>query len=115
LGIGLAVNNSLAVFEALTGRENNFRRTPKFRLERDGDSWDKKRYALPFSWDVILELGFAAYALAGLLIAWRNGLGWTLPFLLLYAAGFGYTALVTLWHSRGRFQVSDFKWRIERI
>lgn len=100
LGIGLAVNNSLAVLEALTGQENNFRRTPKFRLEGDGDSWDTKRYTLPFSWGAILELGFAAYALVGVMIAWRNGLVWTLPFLLLYASGFAYTGLVTLWHSR---------------
>jgi hypothetical protein len=100
LGVGLAVNNSLAVFEALTGRENNFRRTPKFRLESDGDSWDTKRYTLPFSWDAVIELGFAAYALVGAMMAWRNGLGWTLPFLMLYAAGFAYTGLVTLWHSR---------------
>jgi len=100
LGIGLAVNNSLAVLEALTGQKNNFRRTPKFRLEGDGDSWDTKRYTLPFSWDALIELGFAAYALVGAMIAWRNGLVWTLPFLLLYAAGFAYTGLVTLWHSR---------------
>lgn len=102
LGIGLAVTNSLAVIEALTGHDNNFRRTPKFRLESDGDSWDTKRYTLPFSWDAIVELGFAAYALAGAMIAWRNGSVWTLPFLLLYASGFAYTGLVTLWHSRPR-------------
>ncbi len=100
LGIGMAVNNSLAVLETVAGQENNFRRTPKFRLEDDGDSWDTKRYTLPFSWDAILELGFAAYAVAGAMMAWRNGLIWTLPFLILYAAGFAYTGLVTLWHSR---------------
>ena len=109
LGIGLAVNNSLAVLEALSGQENNFRRTPKFRLESDSDSWDTKRYTLPFSWDAIIELGFAAYALVGAMIAWRNGLVWTLPFLLLYTSGFAYTGFVTLWHSRPAQPRSDFK------
>ncbi len=100
LGIGLAVNNSIAVFEALTRQENNFRRTPKFRLEGDDDAWDTKRYTLPFSWAALGELGLGAYALIGVVSAWHHQLFWAMPFLMLYVAGFAYTGFLTLLHSR---------------
>jgi cellulose synthase/poly-beta-1,6-N-acetylglucosamine synthase-like glycosyltransferase len=107
LGIGLAVNNSGAVFEALTGQENNFRRTPKFRLEDDEDSWDTKRYTLPFSWGAIGELALAAYALIGVFSAWHHDQIWAAPFLILYAAGFAFTGFLTLWHSRRSGEAAD--------
>ncbi len=112
LGIGLAVNNSIAVFEALTGQENNFRRTPKFRLEGDEDSWDTKRYTLPFSWDAIGELALGAYALLGVFSAWQHQMFWAMPFLMLYAAGFGYTGILTLWHSRPERKFADLRLQI---
>jgi hypothetical protein len=111
LGIGLAVNNSIAVFEALTGQENNFRRTPKFRLEDDDDSWDTKRYTLPFSWGAIGELALGAYALIGVVSAWQHQLVWAIPFLMLYAAGFGYTGFLTLWHSRPARKAADLRFQ----
>lgn len=112
LGIGLAVNNTIAVFEALTGQENNFRRTPKFRLEGDDDSWDSKRYTLPFTWDAVGELALGAYALVGVFSAWQHHLFWAMPFLMLYAAGFGYTGFLTLWHSRSPRKIVDLQLQI---
>jgi len=100
LGTGIALNNSLAVLEALTGRHNNFRRTPKFRVESDADAWETKRYTLPFSWTTLGEVALALYAWAGVAIAWQQRLVWTLPYLLLYAAGFTFVAGLGLWHSR---------------
>lgn len=100
LGIGLALNNSLAVFEAVTRQENSFRRTPKFRVEGDDDSWSAKRYVLPFRWESIGELALGAYALGGIVIARQQHLLWSIPFLALYAVGFFYTGVLTLWHSR---------------
>ncbi len=99
LGIGIAWNNSLAVLAAITGRQNTFRRTPKFRVERDDDAWATKEYALSFGWEALGELGLALYAGVGALIAWQQNLVWALPYLLLYAAGFGYTGLLSLAHS----------------
>ncbi|HEX7593109.1 MAG TPA: cellulose synthase family protein [Anaerolineae bacterium] len=99
LGTGIALNNSIAVFEAITRQGNTFRRTPKFRVEGDGDAWNTKRYTLPFSWESIGELALSAYAFAGVVIAWQQHLWWSMPFLLLYAAGFGFTGVLSLWHS----------------
>src|SRR4029078_7081829 len=39
VGIGLAVNNSKAVIEAMLGRESEFARTPKYGIEKSRDDW----------------------------------------------------------------------------
>jgi hypothetical protein len=101
LGIGMSINNTVAVGRALLGRPNTFRRTPKFRVEQKGDEWDGKKYALPFSWTVVAELALALYSLSGLLIAQNNGLWWAVVLLSFYALAFGLTAGLTLWQSRG--------------
>ncbi len=99
LGTGIALNNSIAVFEAVTRQGNTFRRTPKFSVEGEGDAWNTKRYTLPFSWESIGELALSGYAFVGVAMAWQNQLWWSMPFLLLYAAGFGFTGGLSLWHS----------------
>ncbi|MBI3913046.1 MAG: hypothetical protein HY327_02450, partial [Chloroflexi bacterium] len=104
LGIGMAWNNSLAVAEAFTRRGNTFRRTPKFRVEQDADAWESKEYALAFSWEAVGELGLGVYALAGVVIAWQQKFFWALPYLLLYAAGFFYTGLLSIAHSLPAFK-----------
>lgn len=100
VGMGLSLNNSLAVFEALTRQGNTFRRTPKFRIAGDADAWGAKQYALPFSWDTVGELALAAYALVGVTIAWQHHSLWAMLFLLLYAAAFAFTGALGVWHSR---------------
>jgi cellulose synthase/poly-beta-1,6-N-acetylglucosamine synthase-like glycosyltransferase len=99
LGTGIALNNSLAVLEALGRRSSTFRRTPKFNVENEADSWSAKRYVLPFSWEAIFELGLAVYAMVGAVIAWRQHLGWTFPFLILYAASFAFVGTLSLLHA----------------
>ncbi len=99
LGTGVALNNTFAVLGAITGKGNNFRRTPKFSVEGGAGSWTATRYALPFTWDAVGELGLAVYALAGAWIAYRETFYWTMPFMLLYAACFGFTGGLSLWHS----------------
>jgi len=44
IGIGLAVNNARAVIEALSGKETEFARTPKYGIEAAGDDWSDKKY-----------------------------------------------------------------------
>lgn len=101
LGTGIALNNTFAVIGALMGRGNDFRRTPKFSVEAEGDSWTAKRYVLPFGWEAVGEIVLAIYALVGVVLAFQNNFAWSAPFLLLYAASFGYTGWMSLWHSRG--------------
>ncbi len=100
LGTGLALNNSIAVFQAFTRRGNTFRRTPKFSVAADSDSWGEKRYALTLGWETLGECVLAVYALIGAAIAWQQHAYWTLPYLLLYAASFGFTGALSIWHAR---------------
>ncbi len=109
LGIGMAWNNSLAVMEAFTRRGNTFRRTPKFRVEGEADAWESKEYALAFGWEAVGELGLGVYALIGAGIAWQQNLLWALPYLLLYAAGFFYTGLLSIAHGLPYAKFQSFK------
>jgi len=93
LGTGLALSNSLAIARGLTGRSMPFRRTPKFRVEGQGDRWIGNRYALPFEWVTVGELALAAYGLALVGVAVIVGNYFAVPFLLLYVGGYGYIGL----------------------
>jgi len=99
LGTGIALNNTRAVWEALTRRENHFRRTPKFCLEERKDRWAGRRYALSFNWVTWGEFSLALYAALTTWVAFQQGNYYALPFFLLYVGGFGYVAFCSLWHS----------------
>jgi len=93
LGTGLALSNTLAIARGLLGRQQPFRRTPKFHLVGRGDRWLGNRYALPFDWISLGELALAAYALATAALALWLGKALAVPFLLLYVGGYGYIGL----------------------
>ncbi len=100
LGTGIALNNSIAVCEAILRRGGTFRRTPKFRVESEDDTWGTKRYTLPLGWEVLGELLLSAYASVGVIVAWQHHLVWTLPFMVLYALSFAFVGGLSLWHAR---------------
>jgi hypothetical protein len=99
LGTGLTLSNSRAICRALTGKRDEFGRTPKFRLEGSNDEWKGSRYALSFDWLVLGEFVSALYALLGVSIALLQGNQFAVPFLMLYVLGFGYVACLTVLHS----------------
>src|SRR6185312_13433327 len=47
IGIGLSINNSRAVFEALFNKESEFTRTPKYRIEGSADSGSARSTTRP--------------------------------------------------------------------
>jgi cellulose synthase/poly-beta-1,6-N-acetylglucosamine synthase-like glycosyltransferase len=101
IGTGIAWSNTRAILEAFTKRENQFHRTPKFRVEARQDNWMDSPYALPLEGDTIGELALAAYALGTAAYSIIDGNPFILPFLLIYAAGFGYVAVLGILHSAG--------------
>jgi cellulose synthase/poly-beta-1,6-N-acetylglucosamine synthase-like glycosyltransferase len=56
IGIGLCINNSRAVFEALFNKESEFARTPKYRIEGDSDEWVGKKYRQSVAVQPLIEL-----------------------------------------------------------
>ncbi len=100
LGTGLGLSGSIAVVEAFLGKGSTFRRTPKFSVAGEGDTWNEKQYRLSLGPEVIGEALLALYALGGMIIAWNHHSYWAIPFLALYAAGFALVVGLGLWHSR---------------
>jgi cellulose synthase/poly-beta-1,6-N-acetylglucosamine synthase-like glycosyltransferase len=95
-GIGLSINNTGAVLEALLGRDSEFARTPKYRVEEARDEWQRKRYRVGASPLPLLELLFGLYFVFAAYYAVSRGLLAMLPFVLLFLAGFLCSASVSL-------------------
>src|SRR5713101_2937344 len=96
VGIGLSVNNTRAVFEALFNMQSEFTRTPKYHIEADADEWVGKRYRQSVAVQPLVELALGLYFTATAFYALANGIYGTLPFLLLFQVGFLYTGLTSL-------------------
>jgi hypothetical protein len=96
LGIGMSLSNGRAVLEAILGRETSFERTPKYRIESSADGWKEKRYrgrGNLLSW---LELGAGIGFTIALAYAASHQILGSIPFLLLFQAGFLYTGFVSI-------------------
>src|SRR3984893_6885512 len=96
LGIGMCVNQSKAVIEALVGYETAFNRTPKTGMRGRDRSWLKKRYRTLLTAQPLLELALGAYLTSAIWFALDKGVYFSLPFLLLFQWGFFYVGLVSL-------------------
>jgi cellulose synthase/poly-beta-1,6-N-acetylglucosamine synthase-like glycosyltransferase len=96
IGIGLAINNTKAVFEALFNKQSEFARTPKYRVETDADEWIGKKYRQSFVVQPMIELALGLYFTATVFYALANGIYGTLPFLVLFQIGFLYTGLLSI-------------------
>jgi len=97
LGIGLSVNNSRAVVEALFHHQSGFTRTPKHGVQRAGESVARKRYRATVNFQPLVELGLAAYMTYGIMFVLEREVYYSLPFLFLFQAGFGYVGLMSVW------------------
>ena len=97
LGMGLSLSNTGAVLRAVLGVRGEFKRTPKFNIQQSADTWVGSMYALRGDWLVWAELLLAGMVLVLLAMPSTR---WTfVPWLLLYATGFGYVALINLYQT----------------
>jgi cellulose synthase/poly-beta-1,6-N-acetylglucosamine synthase-like glycosyltransferase len=97
LGIGLCVNQTRAVMEAVFGRETEFVRTPKHGIRGRLETWSGKKYRAARSLTPFFELLMAAYFVVAVRIAFANGHYISIPFLLLFLFGFAYVGAVSAW------------------
>src|SRR6187549_2258755 len=96
IGIGLTVNNTKAVFEALFNKQTEFARTPKYRIEARADEWIGKKYRQSVLVQPMIELTLGLYFTATVFYALANGIYGTLPFLMLFQFGFLYMGLTSI-------------------
>lgn len=88
IGTGIAISNSIAVWEALIGRQSAFVRTPK---QGTGKGSYKASAA-----SGIPELLCAGWAIAGLSVSIAGSHRWIAPLMLLYISGFLWVAWFSL-------------------
>ena len=106
LGAGLALNNSKAIVEALFGKQSEFRRTPKFAVQSQKDSWSTTSYVSSKDVTAFFEFMLGVMFLLQTVYAIYNGyIGW-IPFLLLLQFGFIYISIYSFLHSWKRNKVS---------
>ena len=96
LAVGVSVNNTQAVAEALLNVRSGFARTPKYGIRNRQGAWRDKRYRLPATGVVIGELLCGCYALLGVGLYWRSGKLLPGVFLMLYTLGFFYVFSLSL-------------------
>ena len=93
LGIGLSLNNARAVLEALINHKSDFTRTPKYGIERKSQKWRSCKYRPLKSAVPLVELGFAIYFTYFVVFAIVHGQFLSVPFLVMFQAGFLYVCL----------------------
>jgi hypothetical protein len=98
--IGMSVNNTVAVFDAMIGKKNEFLRTPKYGIVKKSDDWRTKAYNLPFSQTTLLELFFGIYGVFGIFIAIYSSNPIWVPIIALQTVGFFYISLMSFTHTR---------------
>jgi len=97
---GMSVNNSVAVFDAIFGKKNEFLRTPKYGIINKADNWRDKSYNLPFTKTTLLEIFFGVYGLMGILISIFSNNPVFAPIIGLQTVGFFYISYMSLSHTR---------------
>ena len=100
VSMGLSLHNALAVIEGYLGRRTPFLRTPKSGALATGtaiqrDSYSKSAIA-PLT---VIEGAIAAYAVLGIVIAFRIGDLGLLPYHAMLALGFGAVCYYSVVHS----------------
>ena len=109
LGIGMSINNTKAVLEAVFNQESDFTRTPKYGIERKKTAWRKSRYSPMKSLIPLIETGFALYFTYITVLLIERGLWISVPFMLLFQVGFSYVAFCSIrqWLPASLFSGTD--------
>ena len=106
LGVGLSISNARAVLEAVCNHQSEFKRTPKYGIERKSQTWRSCRYMPLKSFLPIVEIGFGVYFSYLVYDAFALGHYLTLPFLVMFQVGFFYVALSSLGQWWPRFNLA---------
>jgi cellulose synthase/poly-beta-1,6-N-acetylglucosamine synthase-like glycosyltransferase len=99
LATGMSVNNAQGVIEAILNRRSEFSRTPKYGIQASRAPMRRVRYMPLKSWLPLVELMFALYFAFCTWNAAKMGHWLSVPFLMIFLAGFAYIALksVSFW------------------
>ncbi len=108
IGIGIALNNTIACLEALVGYDTPFVRTPKYNAGSEQGSGVTSIIPIPNmkSSVCLLELAMGTYMIWCIFLSLHTGhRAVSIPFLCLFASGYFYVGGTSLWtHLRGHLE-----------
>ena len=114
VGVGLTLNNTRAVLEAIFGVKSGFVRTPKYAIEGTGQKEVAvKKYKRRSGWLPYLELACGTYFLYICWFAIESNNYLTLPFLSLFVSGYYWAGFATLWQEHKDRVRHDRQTRLE--
>jgi hypothetical protein len=96
VGVALTVINTRAVFEAILGVQTSFVRTPKYALGNKQSRIETMQYRRKSGLLPFIEIGIGTYFLFMVLFAIEVYNFFSLPFLLLFVAGYYWAGFGTL-------------------
>lgn len=101
LGIGLCVNQTRAVLEALfVPNSGEFVRTPKHGIMKRFEGWTAKKYRAAKTIIPYVEVGMAVYFALAVVMAAVSGHYVSVPFMFLFFMGFAYVGVLSLFQTR---------------
>lgn len=100
---GISVNNTVAVFDAIFSKKNEFLRTPKFGIRAKSDKWKHKDYVLPFNRTTLLEIFFSSYGCLAVFICIFSSNIFFLPIVTIQTIGFVYVTYLSIVESWKKF------------
>ena len=116
--IGMSVNNTVAVFDAVLGKKNEFLRTPKYGIIKKTDAWRDKAYNLPFTKTTLLEIFFGVYGIMGIFIAIFSNNSIFVPIIALHVIGFFYISFQSISHTsfkRDKLRIKHIQTKEEKM
>lgn len=100
VGIGLSINQSLAVYDGLFRVGRDFVRTPKHGVTSNEEDWKTRKYRAARNLVPYLELSMVVYLLLTISVAVVNAHYLSLPFLLLFLIGYIYVLSLSMFQRR---------------
>jgi cellulose synthase/poly-beta-1,6-N-acetylglucosamine synthase-like glycosyltransferase len=97
VGVGLTIINTRAVLEALFGVQTAFARTPKYAIGDRPVNLEVKKYRRRSGWLPYAEIAVGSYFVGMMAFAIQTDNFLSLPFLLLFVAGYYWAGFSTLY------------------
>jgi hypothetical protein len=95
-GAGMMLNTVRAAIEIVAKKPNEFKRTPKFGMEKKDGDWAERKYQLKLDSIVYWELLLVVFDLITIRLGILNGHWFAAFYVALFAAGLLFTSLSTI-------------------
>jgi len=104
IGFGISVSNTLEAAKAFFVKNvGEFKRTPKYAVKRESDTWKDKKYQVPLQKAVFVEFGAAALGICAIIFAAYTLNYGLIPILVFYSFSYLNMGMLTTLHSKKEY------------